>query len=164
MSLYCHVHWTQFWFPCSFNLKEWWRPGLKSILKRSSAQEKLAALKDADLVYIPDMWRLEPELTHEGNGAAQCLWCLILLQGSLAKDLPFAAASPFQLCHLSAKLLGQCLISCPHTLGHILLFSWPCTSMLCCYGYVREAIDTVVRVKPFHQLFLALFFAVFSLY
>lgn len=34
MSLYCHVHWVQFLFPCSINLQERWRPGVKSILKR----------------------------------------------------------------------------------------------------------------------------------
>lgn len=68
-----------------------------------------------------DTWQLEPELIkkgvlHSAFGASAFY---------SAKGLPFAAAFPVHLCHLSPKLLGQCSPSWPHALGLILLFSWP---------------------------------------
>lgn len=158
LSLYCHVHWVQLLLPCSFNLQEKGRPGPKSILKRwCPVQEKVAALKDANLVCMQDTWKLEPEhikkvVLHSAFGASTFY---------SAKGLPFAAAFPVQLCHLSPKLLGQHFPSCPHALSLILLFSWPCTSTLCCYCYVREVIATAVRVKPLSLAFSCTVFCSF---
>lgn len=43
MSLYCHVHWTQLWFPCSFNLQERWRPGLKEYFEKVQCTREIGS-------------------------------------------------------------------------------------------------------------------------
>lgn len=137
MSLYCHVHWVEILFPCSFNLQERWRPGLKGILKRWCPVHKrnwqpwMMAISYACKIREDLSLNLfiKEGVLHSAFGASTFY---------SAKDLPFATAFPLQLCHLSLKLLGQSLPSCPHAHSLILLFSWPCTSILCYCCYVRR--------------------------
>lgn len=151
---------VQLLFPCSINLQEKWKSHLKSILKRWCPVHKRTWQPwRMPILCAYKIWQDSSLNLFIKEVVLHRAFCASAFYST--KDLPFAAAFPLQLCHLSPKLLGQCLPSCPHALGPILLFSWPCTSILCYCSYVTEVTDTAVGVQPFHQPFLARFFCSF---
>lgn len=86
--------------------------------------------------------------TYKERGAAQCLWCLSLLQcqgSSICSCLSSASLSPFT---KASRAVFPFLSSCSWSHTVILM-----AFLLCYYCYVREVIATAVRVEPLSPAF-----------
>lgn len=148
VSLYCHVHWVQLLWPCSFNLQEKRRPGPKSILKRWCPMHERKWQPWRMPILCACRYVTTWAWTYKERGAAQCLWCLSLLQcqgSSICSCLSSASLSPFT---KASRAVFPFLTSCSWSHTVILM-----AFMLCYYCYVREVIATAVRVEPLSPAF-----------